>query len=544
MVPASAARPAQESALATGLDQRSKRDMQAALEARALEPGKQSDAYQLKRELDQMEDGKELAPEAAQNLQAKMGNQAINSMIAKNNGTEQQGPELEIEEEGQEVEEELPDQEEEGRETEEQRSSYGGSGGGGAGGGAGGQNPWDLEALFGGEDDGDGGTRPRRRRMRPSAIRNFPGMGAQDLLPEKQAGDLESEDLSGIDALLGALGMPARPERWGDAVYQATEVALADPRRIGRRTAIEPEDLVDRTGLLDPIGRPAEIGRFLSEAGDGLLARSLARVLAGPCSALLPPATGHAGAAARLASLAVSACALEGGGQDTDRAVSLALRRDAWPDALAIAQELGAGGNLFAPAIAEGVLGGKGTILPDDEPEPASHLGGRALERVVPEGPRIHVPELDLCPTRTVDEDARVAALDDMLERLMGGDPDAARDPLLTAEALAPVLSAATALVGALGRAQVEVAAAGVAVRRVSPRAPVQPILERADQVLRQLARGVVRDGRRLEKLVGTPVEQAAAIVPGPLVDLKNASNNLHELRVWAFANLASAVNS
>lgn len=531
--------------MATGLDQRSKQNLQAALDARAIEPGKQSDAYQLKRELDAMEDGKDLAPEAAQNLQNKMGNQAINSMIAKNNSANEQGTGVEIEEEGQEVEEDLPDQDEEqNKEAEEHTSQYGGSAGGGGGGGAGGQNPWDLEALFGGEDDGDGSGKPRRRRMRPSAIRNFPGMGAQDLLPEKQPGDLENEDLSGLDALLGSLGLPSAPARWGDAIFKAHEVALADPRRIGKRTVIEPEDLVDRTGLLDPIGRPAEIGRFLADAGDGLLARSLARLLAGPASALLPPATGHAGAAVRLASLAVSAMALEGGGEDTDRAVSLALRRDAWPDALAIAQELGAGGNLFAPQIAEGVLGGKGVTEPDDEPDPASHLGGRALERVVPEGPHVHIPALELARAREVDDDARVAALDDMLERLLGHDPDAATPEIVTAEALAPVLAAATSLVGALGRAQVEVAAAGVAVRRVSPRAPVHAILSQADHALRALARGVVREGRRLEKLVGSPVEQATAVVPGPLAELRAANQSLRELRVWAFDSLAGAVNA
>ena len=274
------------------------------------EPGRKADAFASAKDLDAMKDGEELAPETAQRLQAKVGNQALNNMLNKNNSASQNqeaglGVEVE-EEETQEVDEELDKGEDEGAEHEETQRQFGGGGGGAGGAGGAGGNPWDVDNLFGGDDDDAGDGQPRRRRrMRPSPIRNFPGMGAQDLLGERPHDALDDADLSGIDAALGMLPPVQEEDRWGDARYQAIEAALLDPRRIGRRTTFEPEDLIDRTGVLDPIGRPGDIGRFLAESGDGLLSRSLARVLGGPSAALLHAASGHAGAAARLAALAV-----------------------------------------------------------------------------------------------------------------------------------------------------------------------------------------------------------------------------------------------
>jgi hypothetical protein len=59
-------------------------------------------------------------------------------------------------------------------------------------------------------------------------------------------------------------------------------------------------------------------------------------------------------------------------------------------------------------------------------------------------------------------------------------------------------LAAARDLVTAMGRAQVELAAAAGAVRSVCPTAPVSAVLEGADHALRHLARAVVDAGQRL----------------------------------------------
>lgn len=528
----------------SALDQKLQRELKSG--ALGREPGRKADAYTTKADLEALEEGQDLGQDVMNRLQNRVGNQALNNITSKSGSNAEAGGvsvELEQEEEQQqESEEELGDKDEEGAEHEESKRTFGGSGGGGGAGGAG--DPWDLENLFGGDDDAGGGGGPRRRkRMRASPIRNFPGLGAQDLLPPKPRQALEDSDLGGID--LGA--PPDAADRRGDAIYLAVEAALSDPRHLGRRTRLEPEDLVDSTGVMDPIGRPAEIGRFLAEAGDGLLSRSLARVLGGPSSALLAEATGAAGAAARLASLTVTTQAIEGGGAAADRAVAVALRRDAWPVAMQAASGVDAFGRLRAPMLLAGILGGdledEAALPPDGLDE--TPIGGRALERVVPTGKQPSIPEIDLSEIPILpEEDEVVSALDALLARMTGG-PEAADlppDPHLNSGHVAPVLEAATGLVNALSRAQVELTAAALAVRRVHPRAPVRGVLNRADEMLGGMARTVVGAGRRLERLVGQPMREASGPASEQVAQLREAAAALPALRVWAMSTLGGTV--
>ncbi len=530
--------------MASALDQKLQRELKAGAFGR--EPGRKGDAFTQKQDLEALEEGKDLNAETAQRLQKSMGNQALNNIMNRNTPAAQ-GADLSVEmeeeeAEQQEAEEELGDKEEEGAEHEESQRAFGGTGGGGGAGGGG--DPWDLENLFGGEDDDDGSGKPRkRRRMRGSPIRNIPGLGAQDLLPPKAKDAIEEADLEAIGARLGPLG---EVTRWGDALYQAVEPALMDPARLGRRSALEPEDLVDSTGVLDPLGRPAEIGRFLMEAADGLLTRSLARVLGGPSAALLVEATGHAGAAARLASLCVSVEALEGGGVPLDRAAAVALRRDAWPVAMEAASGVDAFGRLRAPQLLQSILGAQAGSdeLPPPKEEPLP-IGGRALTRVIPQSVTPDIPGVDLSEIPTMpEEEEAVAAVDALLARLTGGADvaDLPPDPSLSIGHVSPVLEAATGLVNALSRTQVELTAAALAVRRVHPRAPVRPVLLRADEGLAQLARTVVGAGRRLERLVGQPMSAARGQAAELVGQLREATTALGALRVWALSTLGGAV--
>src|SRR6185436_1659555 len=100
-------------------------------------------------------------------------------------------------------------------------------------------------------------------------------------------------------------------DRSGDAVYRAVEAVLGDPKALAHPMPA-PEALTDRARPDDPIGRATSIGRFVGEAGVGRLAVSVARVLSGVGAAIVGEEEGHAGAVARLASLAVTAEALEG----------------------------------------------------------------------------------------------------------------------------------------------------------------------------------------------------------------------------------------
>ncbi len=531
--------------MSSALDQKLRREMKAGAFGR--EPGRAADAFTQKQDLETLEEGKDLNADMAQRLQKSMGNQALTNIMNRN-APAAQGADVSVEmeeeeEQQQESEEELGDKEEEGAEREESQRAFGGTGG--AGGGGAGGDPWDLENLFGGEDDDDDSGKPRRRkRMRGSPVRNFPGMGAQDLLPPKAQNAVDEADLNEIEARLGPL-LPVAA-RWGDAQYQAVEAALLDPRQLGRRSAIEPEELVDATGVLDPLGRPSEIGRFLSEAADGLLSRSLARVLAGPSAALLCEATGHAGAAARLASLAISVEALEGGGAALDRAVAVALRRDAWPAAMEAASGVDAFGRLRAPQLLASILGSAGATeeLPASGEEPLP-IGGRALDRVVPCGVQPTIPGIDLSSIPQLpDEDEDVAAVDALLARLTNGLEvgDLPPDPHLNAALVSPVLEAATGLVNALSRTQVELTAAALAVRRVHPKAPVRAVLLRADEALAQIARSVVGAGRKLERLVGQPLISASSPAEELVGQLREATSALFALRVWALSTLGGAV--
>lgn len=531
--------------MSSALDQKLRREMKAGAFGR--EPGRQGDAFTQKQDLEALEEGKDLNAETAQRLQKTVGNQALNNIMNRNNPASQ-GADLSVEmeqeeEQQQESEEELGDKEEEGAEHEESQRAFGGSGGGGAGGAGG--DPWDLENLFGGDDEPDDSGKPRRkRRMRGSPIRNFPGLGAQDLLPPKPGDAVDEAHINEIEARLGPLG--AATARWGDAIYQAVEPALVDPRLLGRRSAIEPEDLVDTTGVMDPLGRPAEIGRFLMDAADGLLSRSLARVLAGPSAALLVGSTGHAGAAARLASLTVSVEALEGGGAALDRAAAVALRRDAWPTAMQAASGVDAFGRLRAPQLLQNILGaaGAGDELPPAAEEPTP-IGGRALDRIVPSGATPTIPGLDLSFIPSLpEEDEAVSAIDALLARMTNGPEvgDLPPDPNLSIAQVSPVLEAATGLVNALSRTQVELTAAALAVRRVHPRAPVKGVLVRADEALAQIARAVVGAGRKLERLVGQPLLTASEQAAEQIGQLREANTALSALRVWALSSLGGAV--
>jgi hypothetical protein len=337
--------------------------------------------------------------------------------------------------------------------------SYGGGpppAGGGAGDGSGDGDPWDVGRLFGGDDDDDDPTAPTRTgRLAPSPRRSLPSP-LDDPFEERPDELLRDEDLEPMDHLLGPT--PERPdaERLGDSCFVAVEAALADPRALGRR-ALEPEDLIDAEGTSDPLGRPSEIGRFLAAAAESPRARALGRTLATATAALAPVASGYAGAAARLCSLAVCAEALEGGGDRTDRAVTLALAWGAWPEAVDAARPMAQEGRLHAHEVLDTLVGEVAEKDPERRRLPApSRLGGKALQRVVPEPYLPEVPLIDLeAMDRHDDPDPGVAELDRWLDALVqGGDPAAEPDPdpPVDPQLLQPALHAARYLMNAIGR--------------------------------------------------------------------------------------------
>ncbi len=539
----------EKNGMATAYEQRRQQELKKPESERELDP-------QQLEELQKLEEGQEISAEAAQKLAPQLGNQALAALIGRQGGA-QSGAGAEHEEEEEQIEELVEGEDlEEGMELEARQ--VGGGGGGGADGGDG-ESPWDVGLLFGGEDDPDDPRAPTRyRKLRSSPVQNF---DEDDPFDEEDIGDegaLDDEALGAIDVLFEHHGPPTLAGREGDALYAAVELSLQNPVELGR-LRVEPEDLLQADGIHDPIGRPSEIGRFLAAAGQSPLSRALGRVLGASIAALVPEAGGYAGGVARLANLAVCAEALEGGGVRTDRAVSLSLVRTAWEESVAAARPLAEEGRLHALQILEDALGVREL---DEAPGSRgggspSALGGMALSRIIPSGYLPEVPRLDLLPPSADSEggegewvhpaDDQLDALDALINAYLGdgdGSPEEAPgEPVVRPEQLEQSVHAARYLMNAIGRCQVEIAAAALAVCRVRPGSPVSATLRSGDKALRQLARGVVQAGRALDSLAGTPLDALDDRPEDIHQGLSAARASLVELRSWAFSTLAGAMD-
>ena len=99
-------------------------------------------------------------------------------------------------------------------------------------------------------------------------------------------------------------------------------------------------------------------------------------------------------------------------------------------------------------------------------------------------------------------------------------------------------------MLSALGRSQVEFAAAAVAVFKVDPEAKTKQILDHSDNVLRRIARGVVGAGQRLESLQGKPTFAVQDQLDHCITTLKNCHEALRALRTWSLATFAASVEN
>ncbi len=523
------------------------REQRQRLQQEAQDTGQ--DPRKLQRDLQKLEEGQEVSAEQAAVLQPQLGNAALAALLARSAGTTGMGADSSMAQEEEEVEERVED--EEFAEQELDGAVYGGGGGGGGGGGAG--DPWDMGKLFGGDDDGDGGGGgPRNPRVRQSPIRPGEDEPFEDEAEEDDAA-LPPED---HDAVADDLDLPPRADdarpRSGDSIFQAVEVALQDPRRIGR-ASLEPEDLVDQGGPQQPLGRPLAIARFLADASVAPDTRAVARALVHGAAALLAPQAGASAAAARMATLAICAQAAEAEHRglpavEVDRAVALSQEQLAWSMAMRSARRLARRRRLHAPQIAESALGGLQDLRSRrrlDELPPHS-LGGRAISALLPAARRVSIPSLAAPPAPTLVQDDALAAADAVLAVLTGGaDPrDLPDDPVVDRATLQPVLDAASDLVNTLGRCQVEFAAAGIAAVRVHPAAPVRQILVHGDRALRLLAREIVEAGDVLVALEGRPRAGQGRDIDQALRRLREAAEAVVALRAWVLGAVSAAAIS
>ena len=478
----------------------------------AIEEQRQSEA-------EFFEDGEELSNDKAARMQEHSGNQAIQDLIDRINDVENDLSDLEIQEEQDAFEEE---NELELDDAFQKKSADGSSGGGGS--------PWNQEFFYGGDDDPIQVRRRRKRKKR-----------ATDFLSESEAKEDEPQRAKQVDFLDLLLPTPLQGVRTGDSRYKAVELAL---QHVGKLIghSLDPQHLSQREGVSDPIRLPVEIGRFLEEHAGDELAQSLGTVAGGPLAALVSPQGGFSTAVGRIASLSICAEVAQGPVERTDPAVALSVHYDSWEESVAAAQKLSANGQLQAPQIAEAIVGRLSeaptdAILPHPNP-----LGGAALNKILPAAIPFLPPSVIQPEPVAKETDELLAMLDEALAEFTGADPFAPPSPVLDITALQPALQSANQLLSALGRCQVEFAAATVAVCKVTPQAHTKQILLHCDTTLKQLARSVVQSGQQLERLQGHPSFMVSDRITQCLGALRNAYEALSALRTWTFSTLAASV--
>ena len=480
-------------------------------------------ALEQQKQIEGFEEGQDFDALQAAQLQPHVGNQSVQDLISKLN-TVQNNLNI-LDEEGQEFEEE---QQEELEIEEDLKGSFGG---GGDAGGASSSNPWETEFFYGGDDD-DEGKKYRKKKRR----RRF------DYLPTQEEDDKEEKQAPPQSFLEEFLPTPPQGERKGDSIYKAVEVCLMDPVSIFGQD-LDPSSLKERKGRTDPIRGPIEIGRFLAANATKTMTKNLASMLGAPAATLLTPQGGSSTAIARLATLAICAEAMEGGGEYTDRAVSLSLHQGVWPKAVQTAKILSQQGQLHAPKICSVVLQKELKETASQLPLPST-LGGAALKKTLPHPLPVSIPYLAIQDKEEDMFDDLVSQLDRTMEILITGKtPEESQKTIIDYEVLQPALKSANSLLGALGRSQVEFAAAAIAVKNTYHKAPVVSTLQYADSALRNLAQATVRAGRVLEKLYGGDIRQAQELSANSIQLIKETAAAMDALRVWCFSTIAGSIN-
>lgn len=480
-------------------------------------------ALDQQRQLEGLEEGQELDSAQAAQLQPNLGNQSVQDLISRLNNVENELTQLD--QEGGDLEEE---QQEDFEFEEDLKGSFGGSS---PEGGSASANPWETEFFYGGEDDDEGKIHKKRRRRR-----------RVDYLPTQEEDDKEESQAPIRPILEHVLPTPEQGKREGDAQYKTVELCLQDPMRIFGQS-LDPNDLKNRKGYLDPIRGPIDIGRFFSQHAQKNLSKSIASVLGGPLAPLMTPQGGSSTAIARLATLTVCAEAIEGGQERTDHALSLILHKSSWIKAVQAAKYLSQKGQLHAPKICSLVLDKEFDELDNHLPT-LNPLGGEALKATLPHPLAVSKPYLAIREEEPEEVDELVALLDRTMSTLITGmTPEQHKKITVDYEILQPALKSANGLLGALGRTQVEFAAAAISVKNTFSQASTTSTLKYADTALRKLAQATVKAGKTLEQLYGSDIRDVQEKSSTSIQLLEETISAMSSLRTWCFSTLAGSIN-
>ena len=462
-----------------------------------------------------------MSAEQAVTMQPHLGNAAVQDLMDQLSAVDAALQALEAEQAQQEEQQEDVD-----LEAELQGQSIGGGGGGGGGSSGGGSgNPWDVQFFFGGDDDDDdvqNVIKRKRNRQRQNIYQS-----------QQNQEEQQQSHLTEMYDMIDALPIPNQGERTGDSKFHAVETALLDPQKLFG-FSLHPDALAKRFGFNDPIRTPVEIGRFLEDQQTSPYASSLAEILAGPASVLVAPQGGFSTAVARLASITVCSEIALGGNPAVDDVVSLALRQEVWKEAVEASRFLAQRGALHAPDICSFVLQ-KDISQEEEHLPPPSTLGGAALHHILPHPMGFSKPFLQV-KEKTQESDPLLHLIDAVLYDATNVED---KPILLDSSAIEPAMNIANRLLSALGRTQVELAAAAIALHRVKTNVKVFHILQKADQMLRELAQGVVKSGKTIENLRDKPYAEVKEQADLAVSSLGQTIPALQSLRNWGLATLA-----
>ena len=384
----------------------------------------------------------------------------------------------------------------------------------------------DLNRLLGGDPEDDGGPRPQksnstRQHRIPRGAERDPGERPAEME------DLLNEELPP----LAAPGPPKQDERLG-ALWPWIQRAgaFANPK-------LRPEDL-SHAGVH---GRPQRMGAFLARAGSAPLTRwlaTLARPLPGPSSGSATLA--RAVLFAELAALAESRLVPL---QVVDRACALVLEDDVAARARRAAKVCLEQRKLRGSLVLEVALHGQELGQSPPLPTPglrglqlleAALLEGSGAQAIVTPGRHGAPQDLDLSA------DSATEAIDALMANLLGGEPA----PRMSEDRVTPVLDGADDLLLVAGRTQIELAAAAIAVSRISG-ASVQPsvmgAMRATDRELRLSAKEIALASGEVDAVIGLPYPDASAAVRQAEDKLESLASRLRRLREAGLGTLAWA---
>jgi len=467
------------------------------------------------------QEGSELDNSKAAQMQMHSGNEAIQDLLDQLNNIDSALSDLDMEGQDEDFEEDVE------LDVEHAASIKGGTDDGPDGD----DDPWAQEFFHGGDGDPILIKRRRKRRKRITKV-----IDSKESMSDKQSTAPPPPVLDDI------LPTPQQGQRTGDSRYIAPELALRKlSSLIGH--SLKPEDLQFRQDVDDPIRLPVEIGKFLDSESQNELVASWGSILGAPDPSLLTPQGGFSTATGRLASLSICAEAMQGPPEQVDTAVQLSLHHNVWEHCRDIAKKLAHRGELHAPKIAQYAL--REDSLPDSKgplPKP-NILGGSALKRLLPADMAFLKPSLMISPEEIIEEDDLLANLDMVLAEFTGSNPfKPPSAPMITSETIHPALQATNQILNALGRTQVEMATASVAVHRVSPTAPILSILTHCDDMLRSIARKAINAGKLLENSVDEPLFDRKNDLEKAISEIIECHKSLHSLKRWALMTFASSV--